>query len=443
LIQALLSAGITFAAPTARAPGDPLDNAGFVHFYNNEYDQALAVFEDQVRARPEDAVTYNSVAQAILFGEMYRNGALESEMVTGNNAFLRRPKMGISAEHRVQFYNAVNRAIGLSEVRLRQNPKDVDALHALAVAHGLKANFLFMVDKSWMQSLRESITSRKANDQILKLDPSFVDAHLIHGISEYIVSCLPAYLRFLGAVNGFHGNKEGGIHQLQLVATSGVRSRYDAAILLAVIYRRERRPEDAIALLQTLATTFPRNYLFRFEEVQMYSDLGDKTSALRVLKEIEEALRRGKPGYTKLPLERVQYARGNLLFWYNDLPHSLENLRQATRRPDDLDLNTATMAWLRLGQVYDLLGDRQQALEAYHTAMSTAPDSEIAKEAANYLEKPYRRKVNTGRSREGLKRSYTSFTKWNLLRVPRLAPSLFSTSRYASSSINYFVRKAA
>jgi tetratricopeptide (TPR) repeat protein len=393
-----LSALITFAAPTASAPANPLDNPGFVYFYNNEYDQALAVFENQVKAHPEDATLYNGLAQTILFREMYRNGALESQMVTGSNAFLHRPKMGISAAERTRFYDTIDRAIALSEARLRRNPKDVNAMHALAVAHGLKANFLFTVDKAWMQALHEAISSRKVNDRIRKLDPGFVDAHLIHGVSEYVVSCLPAYLRFWGALKGFHADKEDGIRQLQLVAASGVRSRYDAAILLAVIYRRERRPADAIPLLKSLANTFPRNYLFRFEEVQMYSDLGDKASALRVLGGIEDALRRGQPGYTKLPLERVQYARGNLLFWYNDLPHSLENLRQATQRTDDLDLNTATMAWLRLGQVYDLMRDRQRALEAYHTAMSTAPGSDIAKEAANYVEKPYQRKVNSNRS---------------------------------------------
>jgi tetratricopeptide (TPR) repeat protein len=125
----------------------------------------------------------------------------------------------------------------------------------------------------------------------------------------------------------------------------------------------------------------------------MYSDLGDKTSALEVLAEIENARRRGDPGYSRLSQERVHYARGNLLFWYNDLHQSLADLKQATRRPDELDLSTATMAWLRLGQVYDLLGDREPALEAYRKTVATAPNSEVAKEATDYIDKPYRRKT--------------------------------------------------
>ncbi len=77
----------------------------------------------------------------------------------------------------------------------------------------------------------------------------------------------------------------------------------------------------------------------------------------------------------------MEYARGNLLFWYGDLPHSLADLKQATQRSADLDLSTAVMAWLRLGQVYDLLGDHDRSHEAYRSAMATAPRSEPAKEA--------------------------------------------------------------
>ena len=248
------------------------------------------------------------------------------------------------------------------------------------------------MDKSWIQALRESITGRRANDKILDIDPSFVDAHLIHGLSEYVVSCLPAYLRMLGKFNGFHGDKEDGIKQLEMVSVNGIRNRYDASILLAVIYRREHRSNDAIPLLDDLATRFPRNHLFRFEQVQMYSDLGDEASALSVLAGIEDSLNQGKPGYAALPLERVRYARGNLLFWYNDLDRSLNDLTQVTRHPDELDASTATMAWLRLGQVYDLLRDHPKAINAYRMAISTAPDSEIAKEASDYVDKPYKRK---------------------------------------------------
>lgn len=366
---------------------------GFDHFYNNEYDQALAIFEADVRAHPDQADAYNWVAQAILYREMYRDGSLESQLVTGSNAFLRRPKMEVSAEERKRFMDAVAHAIALGENALKRNPKDVHALYAISVAYGLRANFLYLVEKSWMQSLHEAMAARKANDQILAIDPGFVDAHLIHGVSEYAVGCLPGYLRLVGAVNGFHGDKEDGVKQLQLVVEQGGGNRFDAAILLAVIYRRDHRPKDAIPLLEQLAKTFPRNHLFLFELVQMYSDLGDKDSALKVLAQIEDAIRDKRPGFAGLPLERMQYARGNLLFWYGDLQRSLADLKQVTTSPAELDLSTAVMAWLRLGQVCDLLGDHARASDAYRATIKTAPNSGPAKEAEHYLETPYRRKT--------------------------------------------------
>ena len=376
---------------TCLAADDPPLTPGFEHFYNNEYDEALAIFEESARLRPHDADPCNWVAQALLYREMYRNGALESQLVTGSNSFLRRQKMEVSPQNKALFSDSVSRAIALSEARLRENRKDIPALHALAVSHGLRANFLFLVEKSWMQALHESIAGRKANDQILEIDPNVIEAHLLRGLSEYVVSCLPAYLRLLGSFNGFHGDKENGIRQLQMVSQSRAGNRFDAAILLAAIYRREHRPKDAIPLLTRLAQTFPRNYLFRLEQVQMYSDLGDKQAALRILSDMEGAVRTRAPGYGRLSMERVQYARGNLFFWYGDLQPSLEDLKLVTVRANDLDLSTAVMAWMRLGQVYDLTGDHPRAEEAYKAAISTAPNSEVAKEAAGYISKPYSR----------------------------------------------------
>lgn len=387
---------LTCAASPPFQVEDPLKNPGFVHFYNLEYDQALADFEQQAKVRPDDPAVYNDIAQTVLFKEMFRDGALESELVTGTNPFLRRPKMRITARDKSQFNSSINRSIQLSHVRLARDPNDVGALYAQVVAHGLRANYLFLVEKAWLDALHEATEARKANDKILELRPNFVDAHLASGMSEYIVGCLPLYMRVLGKLRGFEGDKEDGIRQLEWVSKAGTLDRYDADILLAAIYRREHRPKQAIALLKTLVNTFPRNYLFRFEQVQMYSDLGDKRSALQVLAQIENLRSAGAPGYATLHPERIQYAKGNLLFWYGDLDPALSNLKQVTQKASELDLSTAVMAWLRLGQVYDLKGDREQAIQAYRETLKTAPHSAPALEAEGYISTPYRRKSPTG-----------------------------------------------
>ncbi|MGA8028197.1 MAG: tetratricopeptide repeat protein [Bryobacteraceae bacterium] len=380
------------AADPAPKIEDPLKDSGFVHFYNNEFDQAIACFEQEITSHPDDPHLYNHLAQAVLYREMFRDGALESQLVGNSNPFLRRAKMEISAQDKLRFTDALDQSIKLTSAALQKDPNDISALYALGVAHGLRANYLFLVEKAWMESLKEATAARKADQRILEVDPSFVDARLVLGLDRYVLACLPFYLRAIGSIGGFHGDREGGIRQLELVAKTGVINRYDAEVLLAAIYRREKRPEEAIPLLKELAETFPRNYLFRLEQVQMYSDFGDKNSALEVLARIDDLRRSSAPGYATLPSEKVKYLKGNLLFWYGDLDPALADLKEATQRADELDLNTAVLAWLRLGQVYDLQGKHQEAIEAYEATMKTAPKSEAATEAKSYISNPYRRK---------------------------------------------------
>ncbi len=373
-----------------------LRNPGFVYFYNNEFDEAIAYFEKELKTHPQSADLNNHLAQSILYREMLRDGALESQLVSGNNPFLRRPKMEISAQDKARFTDCIDQSLRLSSAALEKDSQDIAALYAQGVAHGLRANYLFLVEKAWVEALREATAARKADQQIIEIDPNFVDARLLLGLNQYVVGALPFYMRALGFLGGFHGDKEAGIRQLELVAKTGVMNRYDAEVLLAAIYRRERRAERAIPLLKDLSERFPRNYLLRLEQVQMYSDLGDKNSALQVLAQIDELRLRGMPGYASLPAEKIRYMKGNLLFWYGDLDPALMDLKEATQNADKLDLNTAVLAWLRLGQTYDLQGNHQEAIGAYRETMKTAPKSQAATEASSYISNPYRRKRSAG-----------------------------------------------
>jgi len=145
-------------------------------------------------------------------------------------------------------------------------------------------------------------------------------------------------------------------------------------------------------LLSVLSERFPRNFLLKFELVQIYSDLGDKKRAVEVLNEIERLRATNAPGYGRVPKERVQFARGTLLFWYRDYDQAIEAMKIATANAAVLDLNSGVLAWMRLGQLYDLKGQREAAVAAYKQAVAFAPKSEVANESKKYIGSAYRRK---------------------------------------------------
>jgi tetratricopeptide (TPR) repeat protein len=385
---------LTISAASTASPEDPLSSPGWRHFYNNQYAQAISDFEQDVQSHPDDPQAFNHLSQAVLYSELFRNGALESQLVTGTNPFLRRPKMSIPAEEKKQFDENIAKAFQLAQAQIDKNPKDVSALYSLSVTHALRANYNFLVEKAWKESLRDATASRRYSDRVLEIDPNYTDAYLVQGLHDYIVGSLPFYMRMFGFLTGFHGDREKGIRELEEVAKNGISDKWDARILLAGIYRRERQPKEAMPLLKELAEVFPQNYLFRFEQVQMYSDAGYKAAALEVVSEVERLRVSGAPGYRDLPIEKIEYLRGNLLFWYGDLTPAMADLQHVTRRAQELDLNTAVLAWLRVGQIYDLRGNHEDAVEAYRETVRTAPNSEAANEAKGYISSPFRRKAS-------------------------------------------------
>jgi tetratricopeptide (TPR) repeat protein len=364
---------------------------GFEHFYNLEYDQAISEFRALIEKQPDNPNYHNHLAQAILYREMFRAGALESELVSGTNPFIRRDKVNTSSEAAAQFDQEIAKSMSLSQAVISKNANDKTALYSLGVAHGLRANYNFLVRKAWRDSLKDATAARKAHNRVVELDPNYIDARLIQGVHDYVVGSLPWHWKMLGFIAGYRGDREEGMKTLRLVAEKGSLNQYDAQVLLAAIYRREKRPNEALPLLNKLTARFPRNYLFRLETVQMYSDAGDKLNALAALDKIEQMKRSGTHGWTTLSLEKIYYYRGNLLFWYRDFDAAVDQLRKATAKATDLDPHTALMAWMRLGQASDMKGQRNEAMDAYKKAIAVAPQSDVARESRQYLSSPYRR----------------------------------------------------
>ena len=364
---------------------------GYGHFYNLEFDPALADFNQAIAKEPNNPDLHNHAAETVVFSEMYRDGALESELVTGNNSLLRRAKLNPSPQTEKRFLDEIRIALDLEQARLRRNPNDTGALYAMGITYGLRANYFFLVRKAWVDALHDSTTARKLHNRVSELDPSNVDARLVQGLHDYVVGSLPAFYKMFGFLIGFRGDKERGIRTVEQVAARGSLNRIEAQIFLAAIYRRERQPAKALPLVESLIARFPRNYLLRFEQAGMYAALGDGGKAIAYVQQVAQLKTQGAPGYARVPWESIYYQLGTIQFWYNDLDAALANMQKVTAHADEVDLNTGVLAWMRVGQIYDLTARHGLAIEAYKRAMAYAPEAEAARESRRYISSPYHR----------------------------------------------------
>src|ERR1039458_8704220 len=327
----------------------PLIDEGYAHFYNLEFDQAIAVFENGIAQNPGLPELHNHLAQTLIFREMLRNGSLESELVSGSNSFLRRARLNPAPETEKRILDEIAKAMALADARLKQNPKDTAAMYASGIAFGLRSNYFWVVKKAWHDSLRDATAARKLHNRISELEPNNVDARLVQGLHDYIVGSLPLGYKMLGFLIGMHGDKEKGIRTVQEVDKNGKLNRVDAEIFLCALYRRENQSKLAVPLVQDLIRRYPRNYLLRMERGQRYAQPGDGSRGLQALEEVARLKASHAPGFDRVPWEKIYYQEGSIEFWYNDLDRSLENMKKVASAGEEVDLNTGVQTLLRIG----------------------------------------------------------------------------------------------
>jgi len=119
--------------------------------------------------------------------------------------------------------------------------------------------------------------------------------------------------------------------------------------------------------------------------------LGNRTKALGAVNEMDELRRTGAAGYARLPEALIHSTRGGVLMQLHDLDAALAEMKLATTPGSTtMDAWMAGTAWVRLGQIYDLKGQRQLAIAAYQKAMEVAPVTDAFEEAKRYVSSKYK-----------------------------------------------------
>src|SRR5690348_10370597 len=129
-------------------PDDPDTRAGFEHFYNLEYDQAIRFFEEAVKSHPGDIFALNHLLSGVMFRELYRIGALDTELYA-KNAFLNSKQFPIDPRAKERILGLMDQSLKLSEARLKLHANDVDALYTRGVVRGLRSTYIGLIHKPW------------------------------------------------------------------------------------------------------------------------------------------------------------------------------------------------------------------------------------------------------------------------------------------------------
>jgi len=240
-------------------------DAGFHLLYDLKPQEARAQFAVWQAVHPTDPLASAAQAASYLFEECYRQGVLTSEYFLDNKRFLGKIAIKPDKELRNAFFTADLRAQDLARLRLEIDPGDVNALLAMTLSLGMRADYASLIEKHQLESLAMIRQADGLANQLLAINPDAADAYLTLGAANYIIGSLPGLKRFFLHFKGISGDKRVGLVQLEIAATRGHYLRPFAKILLALATLRQKKPEVARVQLMELVAEFPQNPLFARE----------------------------------------------------------------------------------------------------------------------------------------------------------------------------------
>lgn len=383
----VVQAGLVAQAPAPRPARAPAE--AFTAAYNLNYDEALRLARQDAAARPDDSEVHRTLATILWMHALFTRGGATIDHylggLTSSQITLPPPPPDADAE----FRKHLDRAIALAEAAVKRDARNAGARYDLGAAYGLQASYVATVEGKVTQAFGAARRAYNSHEWVLEHASDRTDAGLVVGTYRYAVAALSMPTRLVAYIAGFGGGKERGLQLIEGAATHPL-TRTDARIALALMYSREGRQADALAVLKALFADHPQNRLLQLE-------IGSAAWRAGLPAEAEAALTAGLAWHDRDPRPKVPgeralwiYKRGMARVSLNHLDEAVADLRLAlTQNP---------VGWVRgrvhleLGKVSDLRQHRSAALSEYLTASElcrTHQDPWCQDEAGRWRKQPF------------------------------------------------------
>jgi tetratricopeptide (TPR) repeat protein len=365
---------------TEQAKLESLRADGFEALFNLDYERARKDFREMVRLFPAHPAGPQFLATSLWIETLYETRRLQASLYSSDSFYSPNDD---KADPRVveQFRVWTREAKKLAEARVKQNPKDVEALYFLGAIAGLKASFEEAVERRHFAAMRDGSDAVDHHREVLKLDPNFHDAEITIGLYDYVLGTLPLAAKILVGVTGARGSRKRGLATLERVTKDGKWARDDARTLLIVLYTRERRFADALTMARELATKYPRNYLFRLEAADALvaqaalERRANHVSAVasaehEAFATFEELLHdRSVRDSAARALDLIHFKYGEALLTAGQADRAAKEFIATTTVPGG-EPGLGTMAHLFAAHSFDIVGKRNEALAEYRVVLA-------------------------------------------------------------------------
>lgn len=275
---------------------------------------------------------------------------------------------------------------------IKNNPQDSNGYMGIGALYGLRALFN-MRNRNWITSY---FAGRKAIGNLeksLKLDPTYYDAYFGLGIYEYYAGTLPSVIKVLARIVAIKGNPQEGVAYLH-TAREKAHFTSDSAKLILIDVQNNRKapfyaPEKSLEFIRQLRAKFPQNPLMHYVEIICLYETKNYDEVSAQARQFLQLIGADK-FYKDIYIPRAYTALGTAQMAQGNFEEA-RTLFEEGQRAIQGQTPSRWGVWnaLRLGQVYDLLGQRALAQAQYKYVLTFKDKWGFDELAKAYLKKPY------------------------------------------------------
>src|SRR5437773_624672 len=197
-----------------RAKLESLRAAGFEALFNLDYEAARKNFREIAESLPNHPAGPQFLAASLWIETLYQSRRLQSSLYDSDSFYSQNED---KADPRTvdQFRTWTRQARQLAEARLKQSPRDPEALYFLGATEGLKATFEEAVERRHFAALKDGSDAVDRHREVIKLNPTYHDAEITIGLYDFTVGSLPLPVKLIAGVAGCRGSKKRGMATLE------------------------------------------------------------------------------------------------------------------------------------------------------------------------------------------------------------------------------------
>lgn len=256
---------------------------------------------------------------------------------------------------------------------MKKYPDDPNAYMGIGALYGLRAMFN-MRNRGWITAYFSGRKAISNLEKSLKLDPTYYDAYFGLGIYQYYAGTLPSVIKILAKIVAIKGNPDEGVKQLNLAREKATFTSDSAKLILIEVQNtrggKYYNPRKSLEYIRQLREKYPDNPLMHYVELICLFETGHYDEVLSGGETFLSLI--GKdPFYKDIYISRAYTALGTSYMAKGEW----ENAKDAFEAGQRALQNQEPSRWgvwneYRLGQVYDALGRREDAVRQYKKVLS-------------------------------------------------------------------------